>query len=103
MGQLKSKLVISFLILVPFALFTGLYDLEISKLVVNESSNWARFLQNYGMLPGLFVIMSGVNIYYSHIKIKLNVWGYIQKMFFFLVNSGPVLLGSILGKLSNLL
>ena len=88
MGQLKSKLAISFLILVPFALFTGLYDLEISKLVVNESSNWARFLQNYGMLPGLFVIMSGVYIYYSHIKEKSNIWGYIKKVFFFLVNSG---------------
>jgi len=88
MGQLNSKLVISFLILVPIALLTGIYDLEISKLVVNENSNWARFLQNYGMIPGLLVIMSGVYIYYSHIKEKSNVWGYFQKVFFFLVNSG---------------
>jgi len=88
LGQLKSKIIISFLILIPLALLTGIYDLEISKLVVNDNSNWARFLQNYGMIPGLFVIMSGVYIYYSHIKEKSNVFGYSQKIFFFLVNSG---------------
>lgn len=88
MGQLKSKLVISLMILVPTAIITGIYDLEISKLVVNENSGWAKFLQNYGMIPGLFVIMSGVYIYYSHLKEKSNVWGYIQKIFFFLINSG---------------
>ena len=88
MRQLRSKLLISFLILVPIAFLTGIYDLQISKFVVNQKSNWARFLQNYGMIPGLFVIMSGIIIYYSHIKGKSNVWGYIQMVFLFLVNSG---------------
>lgn len=88
MGQLKSKLVISFLILVPISVLTGIYDLEISKLVVNENSSWALSLQNYGMIPGLFVIMSGVYIYYSHIKSRTEFWSYFQKSIFFLVNSG---------------
>ena len=88
MGQLKSKLIISFLILIPLALLTGIYDLEISKFIVNTNSGWAKFLENYGMIPGLFVILSGVYIYYSGIKEESNVWGYIQKVVFFLVNSG---------------
>ena len=88
MGQLKTKLLISFLILIPAGFFAAIYDLQISKLIVNQNSVWAKFLQNYGMIPGLFVTMSGVYIYYTHIKEKSNIWGYIKKVFFFLVNSG---------------
>ncbi len=56
--------------------------------LVNQNSGWAIFLENYGMIPGLIVILSGVYIYYSSIKARSNVWSYIQKVFFFLVSSG---------------
>jgi len=68
---------------------------------VNENSIWAKFLENYGMIPGLLVILSGIYIYYSFIKTKSGVWSYIQKVVFFLVSSGLIfhffdqLLGSI--------
>ena len=70
--------------------FFGIYDLEISKHIVNQNSVWAKFLENYGMLPGLLVILSGIYIYYSDIKIKSDVWPYIQKVVFFLVSSGLI-------------
>jgi membrane-associated phospholipid phosphatase len=88
MGQLKTKLVIIFLILIPAAILTGIYDLEISKAIVNQNSVWARFLQNYGMIPGLIVIMSGVYIYYSFINSRSDIWSFFQRSIFFLVNSG---------------
>ena len=88
MGQLKLKLVLFFLILIPAAIITGIYDLEISKSIVNQNSGWARFLENYGMIPGLFVIMSGVYIYYSFIKSRSDIWSFFQRSIIFLVNSG---------------
>ncbi len=66
----------------------GIYDLDISRNVVNQNSGWTIFLENYGMIPGMFVILSGIYIYCSVIKIKTNVWSYIQKIIFFLVSSG---------------
>ncbi len=88
MGQLKINLVLFFLIWVTLAILTGFYDLEISKFIVNQNSDWARFLENYGMIPGLLVIMSGVYIYYSYIKSRSDTWSYFQRSVFFLVNSG---------------
>jgi membrane-associated phospholipid phosphatase len=88
MGQLKTKLLIIFLILIAAAILTEIYDLEISKYLVNQNSVWARFLENYGMIPGLLVIMSGVYIYYSFIKSRSDIWSYLLRSIFFLVNSG---------------
>lgn len=68
----------------------GIFDLEISKNVVNQNSIWAKFLENYGMIPGIFVLLSGVYLYYSFIKIKSDAWSYIQKVVFFLVSSGLI-------------
>ncbi len=72
------------------AVIFGIYDLEISKQIVNQNSGWAKFLENYGMIPGLFIILSGIYIYYSFIKTKSDVWSYIQKVVFFLVSSGLI-------------
>lgn len=88
MGHLNNKLVILFILLIPLSVLTGIYDLEISKYLVNQNSVWAKFLENYGMIPGMFVILSGIYIYYSSIKTKSNTWSYIQKVIFFLVSSG---------------
>ena len=72
------------------AVIFGIYDLDISKQIVNQNSGWAKFLENYGMIPGLFIILSGIYIYYSFIKTKSDVWSYIQKVVFFLVSSGLI-------------
>lgn len=72
------------------AIIFGIYDLDISKSIANQNSGWAQFLENYGMIPGILIILSGVYIYYSHIKLKTNLWSYIQKVIFYLVSSGLI-------------
>ena len=88
MGQSKNKFVILFSILLPLAIITAIYDLTISKNVINQNSVWAQFLENYGMIPGIFIILTGIYIYYSYFKSKTNFWSYFQKVVFFLVSSG---------------
>ena len=68
----------------------GIYDLEISKNIANQNSVWAIFLENYGMIPGMFVILSGIYIYCSFIKLKSDAWSYIQRVVLFLVSSGLI-------------
>jgi membrane-associated phospholipid phosphatase len=98
----NNKIAVGLLSLwIILAVIFGIYDLDISKQLVNQDAGWAKFLENYGMIPGLFVILSGIYIYYSVIKTKSDVWSYIQKVVFFLVSSGlifylfDILLGSI--------
>jgi membrane-associated phospholipid phosphatase len=70
------------------AVVFGIFDLEISKQVVNQNSGWAKFLEDYGMIPGLLVILSGIFVYYSHIKVKTDLWSWVIKIVFFLTTSG---------------
>lgn len=54
------------------------------------------------MIPGLLVILSGIFIYYSHIKQESNAWSYFLRIIFFLTSTGLILylfeiiLGSLL-------
>jgi membrane-associated phospholipid phosphatase len=96
---MKKNGLVVFLVLVwiIFAIIFGIYDLEISKQIVNQNSSLAKFLQDYGMIPGIFVLLSGIYIYYSFIKIKSDAWSYIQRVVFFLVSSGLIFhLGEII-------
>lgn len=101
--MMKNNLpyVVLLFIWVFLAVFFGFYDLNISIHIVNQNSNWAKFLENYGMIPGLLVILSGIFIYYSFIKSKSNARSYIQRVVLFLVSSGlifymfEILLGKI--------
>jgi len=90
MRQLAKNFSLLFLIFIPLAILFGMYDLEISKIIVNQDSVWVKFLENYGMIPGLIVILSGIYIYCSSIKIKSGVWSYIQRIVLFLVSSGLI-------------
>ena len=73
------------------AVVFGIYDLEISKQIVNQNSGWAKFLEDYGMVPGLIVILSGVFIYYSYIKQRTNLRSWIMKVVFFLTTAGLII------------
>lgn len=86
----NSLLIVLTLIWIILSIIFGIYDLEISRSIVNQNSTWAQFLQEYGMIPGILVILSGVYLYYSFIKTKSNVWSYIQRVVFFLVSSGLI-------------
>jgi membrane-associated phospholipid phosphatase len=90
MRQFKFNTILLILFWVVLAVIFGMYDLEISKQLVNENSGWAKFLENYGMIPGLLVILSGIYIYCSFIKIKSGVWSYVQRIVLFLVSSGLI-------------
>jgi len=90
MRHLKIYIFILSMIWIILAVISGVYDLEISKQIVNQNSVWAKFLENYGMIPGLLVILSGIYIYYSFIKNKSDVWSNVQKVVFFLVGSGLI-------------
>jgi len=90
MRQFKINIILLLLVWIILAVIFGIFDLEISKNIVNQNSGWAKFLENYGMIPGLLVILSGIYIYYSFIKTKSDVWSYIQKVVFFLVSSGLI-------------
>ena len=100
----KNGLVVFLISLWIFlAVIFGIYDLEISIQLVNQNSGWAQFLQDYGMIPGLLVILSGIYIYYSFIKNKSDSWSYIQKVVFFFVSSGLIfhLLVQLLGSIAT--
>lgn len=70
------------------AVVFGKYDLEISKQIVNQNSGWAVFMEDYGMIPGLIIILSGIFIYYSHIKAKRDLWSWVKKVIFYLTTAG---------------
>jgi membrane-associated phospholipid phosphatase len=90
MRQFKNKYILLLLIWIILAIIFGIYDLDISRHFVDQNSVWAKFLQDYGMIPGLLVILSGIYIYYSLIKTKSDFWSYIQKVVFFLASSGLI-------------
>jgi len=90
MGQLTKKIILLILVVIPFAFWFGISDLEISRQIVNQNSVWAMFLQNYGMIPGIIVILSGIFIYYSCIKSKTDFLSYTIRIVFFLVSSGLI-------------
>jgi len=90
MNQFKVNIVLLSLLWVVLAIIFAIYDLQISRMIVDKYSGWATFLENYGMIPGLLVILSGIFIYYSHIKVKSDVWSYVQKVVFFLAGSGLI-------------
>lgn len=90
MRQLKINILILMIVWIILAAIFGVYDLEISKQLVNQSSIWAKFLENYGMIPGLLVILSGIYIYFSAIKSEADIWSIVKKLVFFLVSSGLI-------------
>jgi membrane-associated phospholipid phosphatase len=90
MRHFKIYIFILSLVWIILAAISGVYDLEISKQLVNQSSVWAKFLENYGMIPGLLVILSGIYTYYSAIKTNTDSWSTVKKLVFFLVGSGLI-------------
>jgi membrane-associated phospholipid phosphatase len=73
------------------AIIFSAYDLDISIRFANQNSVWAKFLENYGMIPGLIVILSGIFINYSILSRRTDLWSYIKKTIFFLAITGLLL------------
>ena len=90
MRKFNVRAIALFLVWITLAIVFTIYDLQISKMIVNTNSNWAKFLEDYGMIPGLLVILSGIYIYYSFIKANTGIWSYTQKVILFLASSGLI-------------
>ena len=91
MRKFSIKAIAIFLVWITPAIIFAIYDLQISKLIVDKNAGWAGFLEKFGMIPGLLVILSGIYIYYSYIKQKSDAWAYTQKVIFFLTSTGLML------------
>jgi len=71
-NKLLANLILIWSILAGYFAFT---DLQLSIWIVNTSSGWAKFLENFGEIPGLLVLFSGtfISIIYllsSNVKFK---------------------------------
>ena len=51
---------------------SGLYDLQISQLIVNQNAEWAKVIEGYGELPGIITILTAIFIYYKKKKHSSN-------------------------------
>jgi membrane-associated phospholipid phosphatase len=83
---------------ITFAILAATFDLQISISIVNENSFWAIFLENYGMLPGIGVLLAGIYIHYSFLITQKLI--FLRKGFYFLAANFLVmyLLGVLTGK-----
>lgn len=70
---------INYLILLSSLLagYFALADLQISISFINTKAAWAIFLEKYGEIPGLLVLLAGIHLYLSHSgssrKIKIGI------------------------------
>jgi membrane-associated phospholipid phosphatase len=52
------------------AVLFGLYDLKIARSVVRPGSGWARFVADWGELPGLMVIVAGLCVLSARLRTR---------------------------------
>jgi len=76
-GKLKNKILKhrTNLIIVLYAALlgiAGIYDLQISKLLFNEHSGWAKVIEDYGELPGIITLLIAIFIYQKKKKHSSN-------------------------------
>lgn len=83
MRQINYIILSLFLMWAVLAVLTGIYDLEISNSVVNKNSFWTKFLQDYGMIPGIIVLLFGIYAYYSYLVTNKFRMLLVKKAFFF--------------------
>ena len=84
MRHINFKILLLFLVWVVLAVLTGFFDLEISRSLVNKNSSWAKFLQDYGMIPGIIVLLFGIYAYYSYLVTNNSKMWLLKKVFFFI-------------------
>ena len=56
-------------------------DLQISNSIVNTNTGWALFLEKYGELPGLTVIIVGIFLYSQRMNINSKAILIIVRVF----------------------
>ncbi|GBD87508.1 phosphatidylglycerophosphatase B [bacterium BMS3Abin03] len=72
-----------------WALLAGYFafsDLQISILIANQNSVWAKFIQNFGEVPGLVVLLFGTHIYMSSLQFNSILKKFAALPFLFLAS-----------------
>lgn len=62
-------------------------DLWISISLYNPNSGWADFLENFGEIPGLLVVLIGAHIYIVTLKVSSNIKSILFTGFLLTANS----------------
>uniref|UniRef100_A0A832DFX0 Phosphatase PAP2 family protein n=1 Tax=Ignavibacterium album TaxID=591197 RepID=A0A832DFX0_9BACT len=70
--QTKTTIYLLFVVWLILAFLFESSDLFLSNIFFNPSSNWAKFLEMYGEIPGLIVSLIGIYIYFSSNKLSSN-------------------------------
>lgn len=70
--QTKTTIYFLFVVWLILAFLFESSDLFVSNIFFNPSSNWAKFLEMYGEIPGLIVSLIGIYIYFSSNKLSSN-------------------------------
>lgn len=72
----KTYYILNLILLLLFALilsFAAVYDLEVSKNFVNQSSSWANVIEDFGEIPGIITILTAILIYHKSKKYSSNI------------------------------
>ncbi len=64
--------------------YFALSDLQLSNIIVDENTPWAQFLQQFGEIPGLIIIIVGIFIFAQMVKLKSKKTLLAVRMFFIL-------------------
>ena len=69
------------------AAYFAFTDLQISISIVNQNSGWANFLQDFGEIPGLFVLFCSAHIYLAKYSLEFRLRKIIFSIILFLASS----------------
>lgn len=81
---MKSPWKIIYLLTILWSVLAGYFaflDLQISNSVINPNVGWALFLQQYGELPGLVIIIVGIFLFSQRVNYNSKVVLIIVRMF----------------------
>lgn len=86
MDKQTTNILINNLVLIcaTLAAYFATTDLQVSISAVNEKSGWAKFLQDYGEIPGLLVLYAAAIFYFSSLKPSSKVKRFSLFVFFLL-------------------
>ena len=83
MNNITINKLINYFLLISSALlgYFTFTDLQISIELVNKSTGWANFLERFGEIPGLLVLLAGIHIYLSEHLSKLKLRKVVVTLF----------------------
>ena len=86
MNKQTTNILINYLVLIwaTLSAYFAFTDLQISISLVNQSSGWAIFLEDFGEIPGILVLYSGAVIFITSYKSDNKLKYYSFSVFIFI-------------------